>query len=286
MTRYHVTLITLMSMPMPVYSGTIVESIDQNGETAITRFEDGNIRTDTGQPGVYVLLNFQQEKAYLVDDSQRMVMDMSSQMWGEDQGTTDGAAKQPKPRLVEQGKGPTIAGYITVHYKVMAGDEFCGDEYLSSKAMKESNMQQFGEAMSRMSRQQEQMSGMTGMMQNPCDAAELTLYESYLQHGMPMRSVDRDGTVNNEVKRIQSNVSISKDYFELPRDYQVMNMEEMMQRHMMTNQQQMQNMPDMSNMPGMSDMDMGDMQKMREQIEQQMQQMMQNMGKQPDAGNQ
>jgi len=282
MNKYHPFIIIsfMIFTVIPAYSGTLVESTDQDGETVITRFDDGNMRADTGEPGVYVLFHLEKEKSYVVDESQHMVMDLSSQMWGSDQEMAESASKLPKARLVEQGKGPTIAGYSTVHYKVMVGEEFCGDEYLSSRAMKETNLQEFGEVMSRMSKQQQQMSGsMAAMMQDPCDTADLTLYEVYLKKGMPMRTVDKDGIVDNEVKRIETNASIPAGFFELPKDYPVMTMEQMMQQHSMSHQQQMQNMPDMS------EMDTGDMQKMREQAEQQIQEMMHQMGKQRDAGN-
>ena len=259
-------------MAMPAHSGTLVETTDQDGETVITRFDDGKVRSETAQPGSFVLIDLKKEKAYVVDDSRHIVMDISSQMWDQGQEMAEPAVDYPKARLVEQGKGPTIAGYSTVHYKVMVGDKFCGDEYLSSKAIKEASMQEFSEVMSRMSKQQQQMFGDMGdMMQDPCDAADLTLYESYLEHGMPMRSVDKDGTVNNEVKRIETNVKIPADYFKLPKDYQVTSMEQMMQQHNMSQQNQMENMPDMS---GMSK---EDMQMMREQLKQQIEEMQRKM---------
>ena len=281
---YRLILITLCMTitAMPVYSGTLVESVDQDGETVVTRFEGGNVRADTAQPGTYVLFDLKKEKAYLVDGSEHMVMDLSSQMWGQKQDMDAVTTKQPMARLVEQGKGPTIAGYPTVHYKVMVGDEYCGDEYLSSGAMKETDMQEFGEVMSRMAKQrQHSLGSMANMMQDPCDAADLTLYDEYLKHGMPLRSVDKDGTVDNEIKRIETNLSISSDTFKLPRDYPVMSMEDMMRQHGMSGEKQMQNMPDM---PDMSDMDMGDMQKMHEQANQQIQEIMRQMGKPTDAG--
>ena len=133
-------------------------------------------------------------------------------------------------------------------------------------------MQEFGELMSRMARQQKQMpGGGDAMMQDPCDTADSTLYEAYLEHGMPLRTVNKDGDVDNEVKRIQTNVSISAGYFELPKDYPVMSMEEMMQQSSMSHQQQMENMPDI---PAM---DMDDVEKMREQLEQGIEEMKRQM---------
>jgi len=283
MSVYRFSLVTscMLLMTLPAYGGTLVESTDQEGGVVVTRIEGNMVRTDmVEQPGTYVLFDLDKEKAYMVDDSEHMVMDLSTQMWDEGQGMPQHAAKHPKARLVEQGKGPTIAGYSTMHYKVMAGDEFCGDEYLSLKAMKETNMQEVGELMTKMARRQEQMAGMAGLMQDACDAADLTLYETYLKHGMPLRSVDKDGKVSYEIKRVQTNASIPAGFFDLPRDYPVMTMEQMMQQHTMSHREQMQNMPE--GMPDMSGMDMDDMQKMREQMEKQMQEMMRQMGRDAD----
>jgi len=258
---------------MPVYSGTLIESIDQEGEAVTTRFEGGMMRADMPQPGSYMIFDLKKEKAYVVDESEHMVMDLSAQMWGRNADMAGGTADRPEARLVKQGKGPTIAGYPTVHYKVMVGDTFCGDEYLSSRAMSEANMQEFGEAMSRMAQQQAQMAGdMGGMMQDPCVSADRSLYEAYLKHGMPLRSVNKDGAVDNEVKRIQTDASISADYFKLPKGYPVMTMDEMMQQQRMSSQRQMENMPGMSDMPSNEEM-----MKMRKQLQEQIEEMQREM---------
>jgi len=258
---------------MPVYGGTLIESVDQDGETVTTRFEGTMLRADMPQSGSYMLFDLKKEKAYAVDESEHMVMDLSPQMWGKNRDTAGGTANQPKARLVKQGKGPTIAGYPTVHYKVMVGDKSCGDEYLSSQAMSEANMREFGEAISRMAEQQDQMSDdMAGMTRDPCDSADHSIYEAYLKHGMPLRSVNKDGAVDNEVKRIRTNVSISEDYFKLPKDYPVMTMDEMMQQQSMSHREQMENMPDMPDLPSKEEAN-----KIREQIEQQMEEMKRQM---------
>ena len=122
-----------------------------------------------------------------------------------------------------------------------------------------------------MAQQQDQMSdGMGGMMQGPCDSADPSIFKAYLKHGMPLRSVNKDGVVDNEVKRIKTNISISADYFKLPKDYPVMSMEEMMQQQSKTHQRQMENMPDSPNMPSKEDME-----KMREQFQKQLEEMQQ-----------
>jgi len=262
----------VMMAAMPVFGGTLIESIDQDGETMTTRFESGMMRADMPQSGSYMIFDLKREKAYAVDESEHMVMDLSAQMWGQNPDMAGEAANQPKARLVKQGKGPTIAGYPTVHYKVMVGDKSCGDEYLSSQVMSEAHMRELGEAMARMAQQDQMSEDMEGMTQDPCDSADHSLYEAYLKHGMPLRSVNEDGAVDNEVKRIQTNVSISADYFKLPKDYPVMTMDEVMQQQSMSHRQQMENMPEMPDNPSKEDM-----LKMREQFKQQMEELQRKM---------
>jgi hypothetical protein len=212
-----------LASALPVAAGTLVETRSDEGEMSVHRIQGGKVRSDAGGPGYYVLLDAERKKAYMVNDHERSVMDMSDVMWGDGQAAS--AGQQPKARLVKQGKGPKIAGYSTVHYKRMVGNTHCGDEYLASKTMRDADLRRFGEMMSKMAKAGESMGGgMMGMPQDPCDADDGALFDTYLEHGMPLRSVDSDGTVSNEITRIETNVSISASEFQLPEGYAVMSM--------------------------------------------------------------
>jgi len=273
----------LLLLASTVNAGTVVESGGYEGETSVSRIQGGKVRSDAGEPGTYLLLDAERQTAYLVNDNERSVIDMSGMMWGAD--TAGNAQQQPKARLVKQGKGPKIAGYTTVHYKLMVGDTHCGDEYLASQPLQDENLRRFGEVMSRMAQTGEQMGGgMMGMTQDPCDGEHGELFETYLDEGMPMRSIDRDGTLSHEVISIRTNVSMSASEFKLPSDYEVMDMQEMIQEAM-SNMPAMQEVPGAQEMPESSEIDMSEMQKLREQAEEQMKRIMEHMEKQQNTGN-
>ena len=259
---------------LPVVAGTLVETRGPEGEMSVHRIQGGKIRSDAGGPGNYLLLDESQKKAYFVNDEERSVMDMSDVMWAEDQPGS--AGQQPQARLVKQGKGPSIAGYSTVHYKRMVGNTYCGDEFLASKTMRDAELRRFGEVMSKMG---ESMGGGMMGMQDPCDADDRSLYDTYLKQGMPMRSVDSDGTVTHEVTRIETNVSISASEYQLPEGYAVTSMAEMM-RGAMSGMPATSGMPAAQQQPDTPEIDMSDMQKLREQAEEQMKRIMEQMEKQ------
>jgi len=177
-------------------------------------------------------------------------MDMSSIL----QGKSAPGKVKPSVTMQSRGKGPVIAGYATQHYQFLVNGTKCTDEYLSVQAMQ--TMEQLGE-----------MGMEVGAMANmdPCETVGLALQDIYGQYGFPLRIVDRYGSLDTEVLKIDTHATLPPGGFELPAGYPVKRFDEMMQQ-------------------GMRDMEMPSMQDMPQdfdpaEFERRMQEMMKQMGR-------
>jgi hypothetical protein len=74
--------------------------------------------------------------------------------------------------------------------------------------------------------------GMMSGDEDPCMSLEGAMEAHYARLGVPMRTVEQDGTVSHEITRIDTGSSIPAATFEFPEGYPVHSQEELMQRGM------------------------------------------------------
>lgn len=252
-----VFLMTALSVTPVSDAATLIESTDGKGTTQKMWLEGNKARVDTSGEKSYMLLDAQANKMFVVDREERSVLDMSSYL-GKEPGPDEG--RNYAVTVTKKGGGPKIAGYPTVHYELLVDRKKCSDEYLSEAAMKDVQSNLIFETMSKMGA--EQMEGIPSGMLDPCDRADAAYGEIYSRKGLPLRSVNRDGSLDYEVTKISKNAATPPGGFEVPSGYTVKDMKKMMEKAM-------PGMPPMTGMP--EDVT-------PEQMQEMMQEMMKQMG--------
>jgi hypothetical protein len=239
-------LLIMATSTQCVFGATLIELTAGDGDQQKMWLEGHKMRVEVNAQPSYILMDTKNRKLYTVNTKEREAMDMSS-IIGKNKGKKTQTTGQ-KASLVKKGKGPTIAGYSTVHYELLLGSHKCSDEYLSRKALADIATPEVFDALSQMSA----ATPMATEMMDPCDAASITLSSSYKRLGYPLRTLGADGKLEMEVKRIVKNAPAPPGGFTIPKGYKVTNFEQVMQRDMP------QNMPE--------GMDPADMERMMQEM--------------------
>src|SRR3972149_2414338 len=216
---------------LPVFAGTVIESVDGEKNHARIMIEKDMARIDAADMQGYMLIDLAKEKIYAVSTAEQGGMGLSPHAVKSTPRVITTNRRQAS--FIKQGKGPRIADYSTVYYKVMMGDTHCFDEYLSKEAVDNPDIRHFTEVMARISQSEATMTVIeSSPLDNPCVTAEESMDDQYVKLGVPLRTVDENGVTVNEITQIQNEVSFSPDAFDMPTDYPMLSREEMMQRAM------------------------------------------------------
>lgn len=222
----------------PTWAATVIkhQGGKQNKEQSVA-IEGDKARMDSGMEGGFSLLDLTANKIFMVDERNKRVIKMGV---GEEmpalptQPSRHDAKKPPEvdAKLVKIGEGPKILEYPTLHYQLVANEVVCSEEYFSEAAAKVTGLQKFINALAAIS--QDRKAKMAQMpsplrMRDPCMQAREKLEEDAAKLGVPMRSVDSKGRVLTEVVSIATDVKMSAEQFELPRDFKVMTEKELIQ---------------------------------------------------------
>ncbi|MEN8132965.1 MAG: DUF4412 domain-containing protein [Pseudomonadota bacterium] len=201
-------------------AATLIESrADQN--TMRMWIEGPKSRMDMPEQDGYILTDAKQRKMYIISNKERTVMDMSSNFKSQfDQSKSDDL----DIKLLKKGSGPTIAGYKTTHYTLSANGKHCADQYVSLKVLRDPNLKEYARHATGMSN-----NSPTRALLDTCTLASISAAERFQQIGFPLRTVDADGDTH-EVTGIQKNVSPGPHAFEVPKDYQIVDMGHIMQQ--------------------------------------------------------
>lgn len=223
MSIYRLIAAAAMSVGIvPLHAATLVEQRDTESST-IMYIEGVRMRAETpGEPG-YMLMNFEDGTMYMVNPKERTVLDNSAMIKAMREQKAKPASGPAPVRFEHKGAGPMIAGYSTEHYAEYAGGVHCGDVFLSREAMDDSGFDDFMDAME---------SGVLAgddEQSDPCDWGSAAGFALVREHGYPLRELAADGSLDNEVVRIQTGAALPEGGFELPAGFQVVTMEQMMQ---------------------------------------------------------
>lgn len=193
-------------------------------------FEGSNLRVDFSGGG-YLLIDTKANKRYMVNDAEKQVMEMpvaSTQEFASMLADRGGKRELAKITIERQGKGPSIAGYDTEHYVVKADGKKCSDEYLAKDVLKNADVKQLMQTMQSLN-EGEDASAIASL--GPCVVqAEQALEKQYETLGLPLRSVDADGTITSEVVSIKTGVAAPKGAFTLPAGYTRVSMEDLIKQ--------------------------------------------------------
>jgi hypothetical protein len=177
-----------------------------------------------------MVINGEDNTYYLVNPDERSVMDLSGFL-NSSAGTGTGSSVTTE--LKRKGNGPRIAGYDTVEYEMLADDRSCGVIFGSQAALKK--VDEFAEVFSKMAARGSAVASQFGVPQDPCIAAAGQSPEMLKRTGLPLRSLDKNGALQNEVIRIDTNAQLPANAFSVPPDYARQDMAQMQReaRHQM-----------------------------------------------------
>jgi hypothetical protein len=226
------------TLAIPVWAATLVERQDAQGKTEKLTVSEDYARVDTSRQGFYTLIDFKQDKMFLVHAKKKEIVERSLKPVSPPAPPEGMPLPPEKPvgdvQLVEKGEGPEIAGYTTTHYQITADGEVCADSYLSASAAEVTHLKGFLKVMEEMAMPPKDM--ITRMP--ACAQAQFKLKADFFDKGLPLRSVNKEGKVTYEITSIKTDVDVPTDTFKLPDGYEVMTeegmrkkMEEMMRQH-------------------------------------------------------
>lgn len=208
-------------------AATLIEFRDGEGETSRIWIE-GNVARmeDSEQPG-YTLFDLDTGKFRAIDTSTKQVVDLD---FGDDTDEGAGGAASADIALEDKGAGPIIAGYPTRRYVLTGDGEVCGTYFLSKKALAESGMRSMAEGLRKNAAPADDADA-------ACDQAESYVVAQYGKLGIPLRELDMEGELVDEVTRIDPKAKTPAGGFAVPSGYKAVSMEQYIQQ-MMKKQQQ------------------------------------------------
>lgn len=216
------------TLALPAEAATLVERQDAQKQVEKMTVDEHHVRIDYTYRGSYTLIDLEKNTLSLVNTGQKEVVERNLKVPPNTGSLPPGMSLPPaKPvgevKLVDKGAGPDIAGYPTVHYQITADGEVCADHYLSAEAAKVPYLKHLIETMEKSAQPPAEMVE----RMPPCAQAQFKIKADYMAKGLPMRSVDNKGNVMYEITKIQTDVEVPADTFEIPSGFKTMTAEEM-----------------------------------------------------------
>lgn len=194
-----------------VSAATLIES-RANQHTMKMWIEGPKSRMEMPEQDGYMLTDVKQRKLYVISVNERTVMDMSSSFNSQ---TEKSKSDDIDIKLVKKGAGPSIAGYKTEHYTLSANGRHCADQYVSLEVLKAPDLKEYAQHAIGMSN-----TSPVSAVLDACTLASISVSERFNEIGFPLRTVEANGD-RYEVTRIQPDTSPGPHAFEVPKDFQV-----------------------------------------------------------------
>ncbi len=208
--------------PLQSSAATLIET-EESGNGVQKMWIDGSkMRVDMGHGRDYMLVDYANKKIMVIDPDKKEMMDMSDLVGGGVDNT-----KGLNVRVKHLGSGPTIAGYATQKYSLSVNGRTCSQTLVSLKALKDANLANLLEAMTRID-----FNPMGSQFMNECDRADILFAKRMKKLGMPLGTIEQNGRVTDKVKRIVKNAALPPGGFKIPSGYRVVNMQQKMQEAM------------------------------------------------------
>lgn len=212
----------VLTAPLPLFAGTVVEYVDLEGNIKKQLISKQKLRLETDQYG-YMLVNLEKKQFYSVEPDEKRIIDMSGFYQKND---ADVSGQRVVLNFEKIGKGPKVAGYKTIRYKMKIKDYVCADVYLSKEAYELADIQTLFGVFAYKAGKESAM-GVSGDG-DPCERAEFEMSEQqYKKYGVPMKSVSHEGHTNHEFKTVNTAAKISSKEFNLPKSYKTLEFEEL-----------------------------------------------------------
>ena len=261
--------ISLLLFATGLHADVQIRIKDDSGRVSTISSDGERVRIDNDLMPGYVLIDRRSSQFMMVDTSSGRLLYTTID------GGGDGAQGAPA-RLVDQGKGPRIAGYNTRKFAFSANGRPCGTIYASRELLEDRKVMAMFESMRTMQEKSRgMMGGMSGLLDD-CQRANLQLAATLETSGAPLRVVDASGRLKSEVVSVDSRVSLGRDYYAEPAGMTRVSLDEKVEQVKQQAGQIMQQLPDMNQL--MEQMQQGGGQ-MTEEMQEQMRQMMEQLQK-------
>lgn len=216
-----VSLVFILFTPVAM-AGTVIQI--QKGHELSTILTDGKqARMNMGATD-YAIVNYENESVKVVDPQKARVM------WLKAEDIPSGnKVENIQTSIKHLGAGPVVAGFKTQKYAFSAKGRSCGVIYASKEALNVNGVENLLNALKTMLEKQQAMMGGFVSMMDDCLRADIALSDHVKTIGVPLLKTD-NGTVDFEVKSIQSNVNLPPDTFVVPATYRTVTANDEMQR--------------------------------------------------------
>ena len=209
-----------------VSAATVLEILDLEGNIKTQTIKDKMIKMEIADSG-YRLIDMQKKLFYTVEPNEKRLIDMTG--FYTKKADQESTANRIKLSFSKIGKGPRVAGFKTVRYKMKINDFVCAAVFLSKEAYAVEDINTLFNTFAFMSGKEATL-GVSGDG-DPCERAEYEMSEQqYQKYGVPLKTVSNDGHTDYEVKAVKPGKTISAKVFKLPKLYEVLDFEELYQR--------------------------------------------------------
>ena len=212
-----------------------VEIKMQSPDGLVTTFWIGpdKVNMATESASGYVIVDVKQQKQFLIDHNEGMVIDVSDGFSDPSVSAPQSNANTPQEssvdiRIEKAGKGPEIAGFNSEIYEIKANGTLCSKEFLSTEPFRHPEIVQLLKVMELLG-ESDDINNNT--LYSPCEQAELTLERQYQHYGIPLKSVDANGITSSEVIDFKV-ADAPAGIYDFPRGYAVTTMRQLLQEQM------------------------------------------------------
>lgn len=221
---------------LSTFSNTILADVEirmQAADGTMTHFWVGeeSAKMAAQNANGYAIINFKEQKQYMIDHFEKMVIDITDGIDGENPESSPnkpGSQNFPPSVTIEKvSDGPKIAGFNSNKYEVKAGDTLCSIEYLSTEPFRHSEMKQLFDTMAAINSTDINNTE----LYSPCEQASLTLEQQHQTLGIPLKSVTPAGEVTSEVVHFQVHKAPEGTY-NFPANYKKATISELLQEQM------------------------------------------------------
>lgn len=212
---------------------------DVKGGTSTISSNGQKVRINDAQMSGYVLVDSASGEFFMVDPKREEIIRATPvEIEGVEEDERLGISLKPR------GGGEEIAGYGTGRFDLISNGIQCGILNGSSELMQNPDLRNMFKAMQGMHRMMRSlMAGMAGLL-TECQRATSRLSDLVDTAGFVMRVVDDKGKLLFEVLSVDSSIKLADDYYALPADMTVVDMNEKVGQAMQKGQGIIQQMPD------------------------------------------
>jgi hypothetical protein len=242
---------------------------DVKGGTSTISSNGQKVRINDAQMSGYALVDSASGEFFMVDPKRKEIIRATPvEIAGVEEDERLSISLKPR------GSGEEIAGYGTGRFDLISNGIQCGILNGSSELMQNPDLQNMFKAMQGMHKMMRSlMAGMAGLL-TECQRATSRLSDLVDTAGFVMRVVDDKGKLLFEVLSVDSSIKLADDYYALPADMTVVDMNKKVGQALQKGQEIIQQVPDMDQMMQQFQQNGGEI---NEETKQQMQQMMEQM---------